>query len=211
MASSHYSRRVRSKLQAWRAIGAPPSVLRWIKEGIRLEWESSPPAPFQFDNYQIPEEAEQWWNDGEAERLMELGAIEEGECEDYVSPAFMVPKSTPGQWRLVIDLRHVNQFVRKFSSRLETLKTVGQVAYQTDKMIVIDIADGFYHLSVAREHRDYLTFRLFGKCYRFVGLPMGYTNSPYHFCRMMKVVSQFMRDPQLASRNCEWMRSTVTP
>jgi len=37
---------LRRRLPAWRAAGASPQVLEWIREGARCEWNSGPPPPF---------------------------------------------------------------------------------------------------------------------------------------------------------------------
>ena len=103
MSEPTLAQRVRTAVKEWSRIGAPPSLLRWISRGVKIEWEADAPPPFRLDNYQIPAEAERWWKEKEEPRMLAIGAIELGKQRSHVSPAFMVPKSTPGEWRLVID------------------------------------------------------------------------------------------------------------
>lgn len=198
MAELTLAQRVRSAVTEWQKIGAPPSLLRWITQGVKIEWEGGPPPPFELENYHIPEEARGWWLNKELSRFLEIGAIEAGQTRRWKSPAFLVPKSEPGEWRLVIDLRRLNRYCKKKSIKLETLKQVQTIAEEDDMMLVVDIQDGFYHLLIADDFRDFFTFELFGRLYRLRGLPMGWTNSPYYFCKMMRPVLTFLRDPELA-------------
>ena len=64
------AQRVQSRLGAWRRIGAPPSVLRWIANGVPIEWEEGPPSKFYRENYLIPPAAKTWWVNGEETRLI---------------------------------------------------------------------------------------------------------------------------------------------
>lgn len=39
--------RVRASIDFWREIGASPLILRWIREGVRIDWlHVRPPPPF---------------------------------------------------------------------------------------------------------------------------------------------------------------------
>ena len=40
--------RVRRKLRGWQLRGAGRTVMRWLKEGVSLDWRSQPPPPFDF-------------------------------------------------------------------------------------------------------------------------------------------------------------------
>jgi hypothetical protein len=37
---------LRRRLPAWRAAGASPQVLQWIREGARCDWIHGPPPPY---------------------------------------------------------------------------------------------------------------------------------------------------------------------
>jgi hypothetical protein len=73
----------------------------------------------------------------ELERLIGIGAWEEGRRSTWVSPMFLVPKGD--KWRLIIDLRHLNKFCKDFSVKYETLKKLRHMAKQNDWCFSLDV------------------------------------------------------------------------
>merc|ERR1712086_1240370 len=99
--------RVRSRLSAWRDIGASRQTLRWLGEGVRVPWnERGPPLPFHHGvgSFSLDERA---WLTQERDRCLGTGAWRRATRCDYVSRAFVVWHK--GKPRLVIDLRWVNE------------------------------------------------------------------------------------------------------
>ena len=141
--------------------------------------------------------AQSAWLQSEIHRLFSLGALEPAQSAQYVTRAFLTPK--PGRtdaWRLVVDLRHVNSFLRKQSTRLETLKRLRTLARKDDWMFSIDLQDGFYALGVHPDDRKYLTLDIAGVgMVQFSALPMGLSSSPYAFCKLMRSFTQALRAP----------------
>ena len=92
--------------------------------------------------YKLTENELQWWI-GERERLMNMKVLEETERDDFVSPAFLVPKGK-SSFRMVIDLRRLNGYTRALPFKMETLQFVATTALPDDQMIIVDIKDGYY-------------------------------------------------------------------
>ena len=63
----------------------------------------------------------QWLAD-ELPRLLEKGAWEKTEDDRFVCRAFLVPKPGTNKWRLIVDLRFLNQFIAGSSMKFETLR-----------------------------------------------------------------------------------------
>ena len=93
---------VRRRLGVWRRIGAPKHVLRWLQEGVRVEWENGPPEPFHHGVTSFTP-AEREWLTGERDRCLGTGAWRRATCFSFVSRAFIVTHK--GKRRLVVDLR----------------------------------------------------------------------------------------------------------
>lgn len=157
------------------------------------------PAPFDLPNYGALTADQAEFMKGETERMIGIGAWEETTDTSYVSPAFLVPKKDGG-WRMVVDLRHLNQFCKKRTTRYEGLKTLKRLARQDDYMVSWDVGDGFYHIAIAEEDRQYFTFRLGGRLLRLAALPMGWINSPFYFTKVMRALVAYLRAPALATR-----------
>ena len=180
-------------------MGASPRVLQWVARGVRIKFTRRPPAPFNLgrslDNL-TPAQL-QWWR-GERERLMAAGAWEPATCGNYVSKAFLVPKPGKNKWRVVLDLRHLNQFCQAYGMRMETLRRLQRTMKGGEWMASFDLADGFYAVGIAPEHRKFFTFCVNGELLQYAALPMGWNGSPYVFTKFTQVLTRFLRSPRLA-------------
>jgi len=139
--------------------------------------------------------------DTELVRLIDMGAWEEGTCTSFVSPLFLVPKPGSNKWRLIIDLRHLNQYCREFSVKYETLKKLRHLAQRNDWCFSLDLQDGYYAVGIREQDRDYFTVNYRGRVLRLACLPMGWNASPYIFCMLMRPVVRYLRSPLLARGN----------
>ena len=71
---------LRRRIAAWRAAGASPQILRWIREGARCEWLDQPPPPYDlgvsFTGTSKPSTpAESAFLESEITRMLGLGAL----------------------------------------------------------------------------------------------------------------------------------------
>ena len=215
-ASQYLRHKVRRKLAAWKAIGASPKLLRWIKEGVSIPFLHGPPQRYHqgisFTDM-TPDQFE--FMSKELPRLFQEGGMESGNCNGWVSRAFLVPKPPKADgtlcWRIVVDLRHLNLFCQKFRLKLETLKRLRYLGRPGDYCFSIDLQDGFYAMGLVPEDRAYMTFEipqpLADSCgfkntlVQLCGLPMGWTLSPYYFVKMMEPVFRYLRSPMFSDRN----------
>ena len=207
---------MRRKLAAWKAIGASPKLLRWIKEGVSIPFLHGPPQRYHqgisFTDM-TPDQFE--FMSKELPRLFQEGGMESGNCNGWVSRAFLVPKPPKADgtlcWRIVVDLRHLNLFCQKFRLKLETLKRLRYLGRPGDYCFSIDLQDGFYAMGLVPKDRAYMTFEipqpLADSCgfkntlVQLCGLPMGWTLSPYYFVKMMEPVFRYLRSPMFSDRN----------
>ncbi|EOD22281.1 hypothetical protein EMIHUDRAFT_101419 [Emiliania huxleyi CCMP1516] len=148
--------RVRSRLSAWRDIGASRQTLRWLGEGVRVPWnERGPPLPLHHGVGSFSPD-ERAWLTLERDRCLGTGAWRRATRCDYVSRAFVVWHK--GKPRLVIDLRWVNEHVEKRSCKFESLATLRRLARLHDFMFSLDLTDAYHHIGVHESDVDYFTF-----------------------------------------------------
>ena len=190
--------RLADRLPAWESAGAGTVETSWLREGVRLPWIREPPPPFHqgvsFNN--LSDAQREFVTEALRRHFQETGAIEPATSQKYVTKAFLVPKPGNNKWRIVFDLRHVNKFMRKLSCRYETLKKLRYLAKQGDFMISIDLEDGFFHIKVHPDDRQYLTFVVEGLgAFQWAALPMGLSMSPYVFTKLMRVFVKALRAP----------------
>ena len=140
---------LRRRLPAWRAAGASPQVLRWLREGAQCEWTALPPPPFHLgvslSGESAPKGEEGAWLEREIARLTGNGALIEAPPDErtHVSRVHLVPKKTepgaPKKWRLVIDPRPTNRFCVFRGCKYETLKVLHRLARRGDWAFSVSI------------------------------------------------------------------------
>jgi hypothetical protein len=176
---------------AWKAIGAPLTVLNWLSDGISIPF-SSIPEPFEFNNFIFESKKESFVRE-EIKRLFKCGYIVE--CynkPEHISPIGCVPKKTGG-YRLITDFRHLNSFCTPCKFKQEDIRNVEQVVKEKDFFTSIDLKDGFYHVPVNKDYQKYFSFYFEGKYYSYVVLPFGFSLSPYFFAKVLRPVVTYLR------------------
>ena len=126
------------------------------------------------------------------EKMIRLGQIEiVKEVTGTSCPAFLVKKpgkknySDPESWRLVVNLKDVNQHTIRDAYPLPLIKTIFQdIAQWNDKVFAkMDMTNGFSQMPLAEEDRLVTAFNTPHGLYRYCVLPMGACNSPSTFQR----------------------------
>lgn len=189
---------IRNALPAWLSLGCSSVVAGWIRSGYPLQFSAAPPPPFHHGTSgqsTCPLQRAFWA--AEATRMFSSGAWEPATCFDYVSRAHLQPKAgSPGKFRVCLDLKYFNGFLRDLPHRCETLKRLQSMLQQGDSMFSFDLQDGFQALAVAPADRKYLTFLLEGVGYvQLAVLPFGMSSSPFAFGKLMRVFTTGLRSP----------------
>lgn len=185
----------------WEQIGAPPTTVRWIKSGIRIPLVQQP-QPFRLDNRTFSE-VETSFIDSEIRELLACKAIEKCDTEPiYISPLHCVAKKG-GKYRLILNLRHLNSYVHAPGFRNEDIREVANFVRNDDLLISVDIKNGFYHVPVHVEDRQFLCFEWKRTYYRFTVTPFGLSVSPYYFNKVLRPVIAYLRD--LGVRLCVYV------
>eukprot|EP01052_Picozoa_sp_SAG31_P020359 SAG31_NODE_1526_length_8004_cov_4.741176_5_plen_75_part_00 len=71
-------------------------MLRWIREGVKIDWVDKPPPKFHHgDSLQTDElsDDEKYFLSKEVPRCLQAGAWRETDDDSHVSKAFLVPKA----------------------------------------------------------------------------------------------------------------------
>eukprot|EP00116_Pleurobrachia_bachei_P000848 sb/3461110/ len=145
--------------------------------------------------------------------MQEAGVIEELDSpSDWNSPIFLVKKKTAGQYRLVCDLRKVNQECIGDSYPLPNLNHVLDSIGQDTLFTSLDLSKGFWQVAYTEESKKITAFLHRGKQYSFSRMTMGHRASSAKFTRMMnkllgtlpiEQVIYFIDDVFLSAANVE--------
>jgi hypothetical protein len=101
----------------------------------------------------------------------------------FYSRLFLVPKNT-GDWRPVIDLSCLNQFVACPTFKMDTPEMV-RAALQTGMWAMsIDLKDAYFHIPIHPAYRKYLPFQVLGQVYQLLTLPFGLNTAPMLFTKL---------------------------
>ena len=104
----------------------------------------------------------------EIEKLLSKGAIVETNHRpnEFISTLFLVPKKT-GDLRPVINLKPLNEFVRKIRFKMESIDFVKHLLHPGDFMITIDLKDAYFSIPIHLQDRKYLRFSWDNLLYEF--------------------------------------------
>lgn len=198
-------------------------MFKGVRNGFQAQWVRGPPRPFDhgMSLQDLDEAAAMWWL-AESKRLCDLGCLRElpaGEAR-FVSRCFLVPKKTPNQYRMVVDLRHLNDFAKAGSAEVETLRSLQTVARPGDYMVALDLSDGYYHFRVHPADAQFFQIHTPTGLYQIDALNMGWTRSPQVFTDALRPVVRHLRQLGIrllwylddflicgaTPRECEWAR-----
>ena len=119
-------------------------------------------------------------------------------AEVFTPPAVLNPLSVSiqnsGKKRLILDLRHVNQYRYLFKSkfRCEDMSIAREVLDTGDFMFSFALKSGYHHVEIFPGHRQYLSFSwTFSSSHTrllhfFSVLPFGISSAPYLFTKILK-------------------------
>lgn len=111
-----------------------------------------------------------------------------------MSRSFFVPKSSGG-YRLVIDLRFLNQHFTFNKVKFESLPILKFAPTTSQFAVSIDISDAYHHLRIHDDILKYFQFKIDGIFYEAVGLPFGWSPAPAIFTKFVKQVLNAIRYP----------------
>ena len=188
---------LKSNYTFWENILKPSSfVSNVIRFGYILQFHH-PSPPFTARNNQSSIlNAE--FVDSAVSKLLSDGLIRQVESVPYCCNPLTVAHSA-GKYRLVLDLRHVNQYVKLKKFRYENLKILAMLLERGDFFINYDLKSGYHHLNIHPASQKYLGFQWTfadGKSeyFEFTVLPFGLNVACYVFTKILRPVVKYWRD-----------------
>ena len=115
------------------------------------------------------------------------GKLEPGKGP-WSSPAFPVPKKKPGEYRLVVDYRMLNDATVTEAHPLPRIEDILHRQSQFRVWSVLDMRDGYHQVPLKKEHRPYTCMSTPNGIYQWTVLVMGLKNGGAIFQRMMEWV-----------------------
>jgi hypothetical protein len=95
------------------------------------------------------------------EEMLEAGDVSRlriGESPEVMRPLGVVPKSTEGKFRLIINMSYVNEHLVKKKFLFEGLKDPADLAKKGDHVVSFDLTSGYYHVGLHPRTRTFTGF-----------------------------------------------------
>ncbi|KAJ8945284.1 hypothetical protein NQ317_001091 [Molorchus minor] len=185
--------RLRNFHDIWQTLTPNQVVLNYIK-GYKIPFYKTPwQRPGQ------PRTISSTTNDrdilNELAKLIEIGAVVRSRTSknEFISPTFLVKKPN-GKMRFILNLKNLNKYVKKNHFKMEDTRTAMSLISKGCYMATIDLRDAYFLISVHKESRKFLKFRVNQKLYSFTCLPFGLSSAPYVFSKVVKPVLKYLRE-----------------
>ena len=177
----------------WQELTSDPEILNMVN-GLHLEFADEIPAQGQVPRPIIFTQNEVRQVDEKISKLLQEGVIEPTihEKGQFINSIFTRPKPD-GSCRMILNMKPLNQFIEYKKFKMDTLRNALQLVKRNCFMATVDIKDAYFTIRVAEEHHKYLKFLWKEKLYQFVVMPMGYTQAPRKFTKLLKPVFSFLR------------------
>ncbi|MEL7521173.1 MAG: reverse transcriptase domain-containing protein, partial [Cyanobacteria bacterium J06553_1] len=150
-----------------------------VFQGVGWRWSTHPPPLHTFHQREEPLLVSY------VEKMLSKRAIEEARHLRFQGRLFSVPKKDSEERRVILDLSHLNKFIRCDKFKMTTVHQVRSLVQMSDYTCSIDLTDAFWHVPVASPFRAWLGFALGRKRYRFRVLPFGLSIAPRVFTKLM--------------------------
>ena len=107
---------------------------------------------------------------------------------------FFLCDKRDGSFRMILNLKKLNQYVEYNHFKMETIWTAVSMIKPGCYMATIDIKDAYYCVPINKEHQKYLKFKWKGTLYQFTCYPNGLASCPRKFTKLMKPVYCTLRE-----------------
>ena len=180
--------RIRKCADFWRyTLDASEFVMSMVEKGYRLPFSDYPPRCFTRNNASALKH-KQFVADAISELLTNECIVE------HDAPPFCVNPLTVAEGkklRLVIDLRHVNEYLVKPKFKYEDLRSLSQVIEEGYWFFTWDLKSGYHHVDIAPEHQQYLGFSWLSengtrRYFTFTVLPFGLSTACFCFTKLLR-------------------------
>ena len=183
-------------LQNWELITQDVWVLNTISQGHQWEFLEKPPLARGQSWLHCPKSSQHLPAlRQKLQHFLDIGAVEK--VVDPTSPGFysrffVLPKKTPGQWRAILDLKALNEYIVAPKFKMETAESIRRDLSQSNWTTSIDLVDAYLHIPVHQSFRPYLRFVVDGVAYQYKALPAGLSTAPWAFTRVISVIKAFL-------------------
>ena len=187
---------LKKNLDFWKnVIKANSFILSVIEQGYKIPFISVPTSINLRNNMSAFKHSK--FVSTAIHELIVSGCITEQSSRPFCVNPLTVSVNKNGKERLILDLRHVNKFIKKQKIKFEGSKEALQYAKKGNFMIKYDLKSGYHHLDINKNFQKFLGFSWIEdekeKFYVFTVLPFGLSSAPFLFTKMMRQIVKYWR------------------
>jgi len=188
--------RLRECIGFWtEVLQAPANVLDWIQNGYKLPLMYAP-SPFEQCNHASAFNQQKFVTDTIKE-LLANRCIREVKEKPFICSPLSVVTNQEGKCRLVLNLRYLNQYLRKDNFKYEDIRIAMLLLNKNDFLLKFDLKSGYHHLDIYEPHQSYLGFAWewnnAQSYFVFTVLPFGLSTACYAFTKLLRPLVGFWR------------------
>ncbi len=120
--------------------------------------------------------------------LIPWNSMTPGVCNNI----FLRPKKDGG-WRMILNLKHFNDYIEKIHFKMEILNSVLQAVTPGCYIAKLDFQDAFHGVVVHPDFWPFLTFDWKGKMYTYTCMPFRLTSAPRVYTKLLKPLLSTLR------------------
>lgn len=184
--------RFASHASEWLAAGTPSALMNFI---YGVNFTTRAPKTSILPKNTITSSSEREWIVNELQVLTEIQALRKCSKEELeiISPIKVIPKKQMGKFRLVVNMRRLNQGIEDYSLKIEGVDALLKCITRNAYFIKIDLKHGYFHVSIAKQARKFLGIHFNGEFFQFNALPFGASFAPFVFGKLTKHVVSYLR------------------
>lgn len=111
----------------------------------------------------------------------------------YISPIFTVPKKDKNEYRMILNLKELNEYIEPHHFKMETFESALKLIKPFSYFASIDLRHAYYSINMAENDQKFLRFQWRENIYQYTCLPNGITSAPRIFTKLMKPVYSTLR------------------
>ena len=191
--------RLRQGATYMESLGATANSVRIMREGYTIPLLTCPPPANLRNN--LSSRSKPAFVQHEIDKLLLSGAIKETTVPPYVvNPLTVASKND--KLRLVLDLRHINQYVKVDKCKLEGLESFLNTVRPGGYLISFDLKSGFHHVEINPTQHRLLGFSYHDTSNRvrffyFVVLPFGLASATIVFTKLLRQLIKSWRQQEI--------------
>lgn len=185
----------RPEVQAEWRLRIGDELAEWLRAyPLRENFWQEPPRQHYAPGNKINSDLERAWFRREIDRLLTIGALRESiERPRRLHPCRLAPKKGVKLYRLVINMRSTNHYLRYVEGVYEDIRDVIKMLERNYWFVTRDMTDAYFMVHLREEDVTYLGFSWEGKYYVFLVLPFGLSDSPGVFTTIIGNLVRYWR------------------